>query len=75
MSSPPLRLGDLTELTFHPFRSAQFTKKLIEEAGTKALLIPGDLMKDEVRKEVIDKHLKEFKFIGQFLARSTLDSS
>lgn len=49
--------------------SAQMTKKLVEQAGRKALLVAGDLRSEEFRKKVIEHHLEAFKFIGQ--SRST----
>lgn len=58
------------ELTVLAPHSAQETKKLIEEAGQKALLLPGDLMKDETRKMIVDKHLEAFKFIGERVCSS-----
>ncbi|GAA5832715.1 hypothetical protein JCM11251_005733 [Rhodosporidiobolus azoricus] len=42
---------------------AQNTKKDVEAAGQKILLVPGNLESEEFRKELIDKHLKEFGFL------------
>lgn len=39
---------------------AQKTKKLIEEAGQKALLVPGDLRTQEFREKLVNEHLKTF---------------
>lgn len=37
------------------------TKKLVEEAGQKCLLFPGDLKFHETREKLVAAHLKEFK--------------
>ncbi|KAK4057091.1 hypothetical protein OIO90_001991 [Microbotryomycetes sp. JL221] len=42
---------------------AQVTKKLVQEAGRKCLLIPGDLRDESVREKIIKTHLDEFKYI------------
>ncbi|GAA5889325.1 hypothetical protein JCM6882_000707 [Rhodosporidiobolus microsporus] len=42
---------------------AEKTKKLVEAAGQKCLLVPGNLEEDAARKELVDKHLKEFGFL------------
>lgn len=39
---------------------AQVTKKLIEEAGQKANLVPGDLRKQEERERLIKSHIDTF---------------
>ncbi|BGP57058.1 hypothetical protein JCM8202_006287 [Rhodotorula sphaerocarpa] len=39
---------------------AQKTKKLIEEAGRKCLLYPGDLRSQETRDKLVEAHLKQF---------------
>ncbi|KAM0790704.1 hypothetical protein ACM66B_004561 [Microbotryomycetes sp. NB124-2] len=42
---------------------AQTTKKLVEQAGRKCVLVPGDLTDESVREKLIKTHLDEFKFI------------
>ncbi|GJN92613.1 hypothetical protein Rhopal_005648-T1 [Rhodotorula paludigena] len=42
---------------------AQVTKKLVEDAGQKCLLFPGDLRSQETREKLIDAHLKEFQYL------------
>ncbi|BGP34159.1 hypothetical protein JCM10296v2_005974 [Rhodotorula toruloides] len=39
---------------------AQNTKKLVEEAGKKCLLVPGDLRTQEFRESMIEKHMREY---------------
>ena len=43
-------------------RSAQMMKKLVEQAGRKALLVPGYIRNEEFMKKVIEQHLDAFKF-------------
>ncbi|CEQ40657.1 SPOSA6832_02306 [Sporobolomyces salmonicolor] len=40
--------------------SAQVTKKLIEDAGQKALLVPGDLRSQTFREKLVNEHIKAF---------------
>ncbi|BGP18501.1 hypothetical protein JCM10213_001183 [Rhodosporidiobolus nylandii] len=42
---------------------AEVTKKLVEEAGQKILLVPGDLRQQKFREELVEKHLKEYGFL------------
>lgn len=42
---------------------AQKTKKLVEETGRKALLIPGDLREHSMREKIIKEHLNAFKYL------------
>jgi hypothetical protein len=42
---------------------AKDTKKWVEEAGRKCILVPGDISKDEQCKKIIDTALKEFNHI------------
>jgi NAD(P)-dependent dehydrogenase (short-subunit alcohol dehydrogenase family) len=42
---------------------ANDTKKWVEQAGKKCVLIPGDISKDEHCKKIIDTALKEFSHI------------
>ncbi|GAA5937534.1 hypothetical protein JCM1841_000210 [Sporobolomyces salmonicolor] len=39
---------------------AQVTKKLIEDAGRKALLVPGDLRSQTFREKLVNEHIKAF---------------
>ncbi|GAA5868581.1 hypothetical protein JCM1840_005496 [Sporobolomyces johnsonii] len=39
---------------------AQVTKKLIEDAGQKALLVPGDLRSQEFREKLVKEHINAF---------------
>ncbi|POY71634.1 hypothetical protein BMF94_5328 [Rhodotorula taiwanensis] len=41
-------------------KDAQNAKKLIEQAGRKCLLFPGDLMKQETRDNLVAAHIKEY---------------
>ena len=43
-------------------RRAQMTKKLVEQAGRKALLILRYVRNEEFMKKVIEQHLEAFKF-------------
>ncbi|GAA5869074.1 hypothetical protein JCM8547_008692 [Rhodosporidiobolus lusitaniae] len=42
---------------------AQETKKLVEAAGQRCLLVPGDLRTQAFREELVSKHIKEFGFL------------
>ncbi|GAA5986222.1 hypothetical protein JCM10908_006462 [Rhodotorula pacifica] len=41
-------------------KDAQKTKELVEQAGQKCLLYPGDLMTQDFRDELVKAHTKEF---------------
>lgn len=43
--------------------SAQETKKLVEQAGQKCLLVPGDLRTQDERERLVQKHLDAFGYI------------
>jgi len=44
--------------------SAQVTKKLIEEAGQKANLVPGDLRTQAERERLVKNHIDTFGALG-----------
>jgi NAD(P)-dependent dehydrogenase (short-subunit alcohol dehydrogenase family) len=41
-------------------QDAQVTKKMIEQAGVKAFLLPLDVTKEENCQKIVDAHMKEF---------------
>ncbi|GAA5955003.1 hypothetical protein JCM8115_005595 [Rhodotorula mucilaginosa] len=41
-------------------KDAQKTKELVEQAGRKCLLVPGDLMTQEFRDKLVAEHMKEY---------------
>ncbi|KAK4052375.1 hypothetical protein OIV83_002177 [Microbotryomycetes sp. JL201] len=44
-------------------KDAQQTKKLVEQAGRKCVLVPGDLREEGVREKVIKTHLDNFQYL------------
>ncbi|GAA6015070.1 hypothetical protein JCM10207_008719 [Rhodosporidiobolus poonsookiae] len=42
---------------------AQGTKKLVEEAGKKCLLVPGDLMDYSFQAKLVDEHIKAYGYL------------
>ncbi|GAA5867077.1 hypothetical protein JCM3774_004382 [Rhodotorula dairenensis] len=41
-------------------KDAQKTKELVEQAGRKCLLVPGNLETQEFREKLVDAHIKEY---------------